>query len=114
MGFNNKIYLVDIDTVLNTETGKNTLQIVKETKVFADRQEVGLQEYYSAVGNSTQLIATFEIPAHMYNGEKYIISGDRKIQYEISRAAKGHTEAYIRLPVRAVKRGSLLEGFISG
>lgn len=115
MGFNSKIYLIDVQTVLNKETGKNKVQIVRETEVFSDKQDVGLNEYYSAVGNHIKLTATFEIPAHAYHGEKYILSGDRKKQYEISRTAKGRTPAYIRLPVTAVQKSNhVIEGASSG
>lgn len=114
MAFNDKIYLVDIEPVLDKETGKNKLQIVRETEVYADKQEVGLNEYYSAIGAKITLAATFEIPAEYYSGEKYIVTEDRKKQYEISRAAKGRTPAYIKLPVVAVQKKNLLEGMTSG
>ena len=112
--FDTKIFLVDIESKLNKETGKNKLTIVKETPVYADRQDVGLNEYYSAIGNSIRLTCTFEVPADMYHGEKYILSSDRKKQYEISRTAKGRTPAYVRLPCTSVKKANLLEGMISG
>ena len=114
MPFNDRIYLVDIEPVLNKETGKNTLQIVKETEVYADKQEVGMDEYYSAVGSKINLSATYEIPADTYHGEKYIITGDRKRQYEISRVGKGRNLGYLRLPVKAVQNKNLLEGMTSG
>ena len=115
MGFNTKIYLVDIESVLDKETGKNKLEIVHETLAYADKQDVGLNEYYSAIGSNIKLTATFEIPAHLYHGEKYILSGDKKHQYEISRTAKGHTPSYIRLPVTAVsKKNHLVLGAKSG
>lgn len=114
MGFNNLIYLVDIDQVLDVNTGKNKLQIVRETSVYADRQEVGMDEYYSAIGSNINLSATYEIPAGSYHGEKYIITGDRKKQFEISRVGKGRSLAYLRLPVKAVQGKSLLEGMSSG
>lgn len=114
MGFNDKIYLVDIDQVFDTESGKNKLQIVRETAVFADRQEVGMEEYYSAIGSKIDLSATYEIPASAYNGEKYILTDNRKKQFEISRVGKGRSLAYLRLPVKAVQSKSLLEGLSSG
>ena len=115
MGFNTKIYLTDVESVLNKETGKNQIQVVRETLVYADKQDVGLNEYYSAIDSNIKLTATFEIPAHMYHGEKYILSGDKKHQYEISRTAKGHTPSYIRLPVTAVtKKNHLVKGAKSG
>jgi hypothetical protein len=114
MAFNDIIYLVDIEPRIDTETGKNKLQIVKETMVYADQQEVGLNEYYSAVGAKIILSATFEIPIEYYSGEKYIITGDRKKQYEISRVAKGRTPAYVKLPVVGVQKKNLLEGLTSG
>jgi hypothetical protein len=112
--FNNLIYLVDIDQVLDVNTGKNKLQIVRETPVYADRQEVGMDEYYSAIGSSITLSATYEIPAGSYHGEKYIITGDRKKQFEISRVGKGRSLAYLRLPVKSVQSKALLEGMSSG
>ena len=114
MAFNNKIYLVDIEPVLDVTTGKNKLQIVRETAVFADRQEVGMDEYYSAVGNKINLSATYEIPAYAYHGEKYILAENRTKQYEISRVGKGRSRAYLRLPVKAVQNKHLLEGMKSG
>jgi hypothetical protein len=114
LGFSTEIYLVDIDQVLNVETGKNKLQIVNETRVFADKQEVGMNEYYASIGNSITLSAVYEIPAHAYHGEKYLITGDRKKQFEISRVGKGRTLAYLRLPVKAVQKKHLLEGMSSG
>ena len=114
MPFNDKIYLVDIAPVLNPDTGKNKLQIVRETEVYADRQQVGMEEYYSAAGGNISLSASYEIPAHCYNGEKYIITGDRKKQFEISRVGKGRSLAYLRLPVKAVQNKHLLEGMESG
>lgn len=114
MAFSDLIYLVDIDQVLDVTTGKNKLQIVHETPVYADRQEVGMDEYYSAVGNHITLSATYEIPANSYRGEKYIVTGDRKYQFEISRVGKGRSLAYLRLPVKSVQGKHLLEGMTSG
>ena len=114
MAFNDRIYLVDIEPVFNKESGKNTLQIVKETEVYADRQEVGMDEYYSAVGANINLSATYEIPADAYHGEKYLITGDRKKQFEISRVGKGRSLGYLRIPVKAVQNKNLLEGMTSG
>lgn len=114
MAFNNKIFLVDIDQVTNIETGKNTIQVVRETPVFADRQEVGLEEYTSAAASKIVLIASFEIPVHQYHGEKYILANNKTKQYEIHRAGKGRNPAYIRLPVKAVSGKNLLKGMTSG
>lgn len=114
MPFNDLIYLIDIDQVLDIESGKNKLEIVKETPVFADRQEVGMDEYYSAIGSKISLSATYEIPARMYHGEKYILTGDRKKQFEISRVGKGRSLSYLRLPVKVVQKKNLLEGVTSG
>jgi hypothetical protein len=114
MGFSDLIYLVDIDQVLDINTGKNKLQITRETPVYADRQEVGMEEYYSAIGNNITLSASYEIPASSYHGEKYIITGDRKHQFEISRVGKGRNLSYLRLPVKAVQNKQLLEGMTSG
>lgn len=114
MGFNNRIVLVDIESVLDTNTGKNKLQIVRETEVFADRQEVGMEEYYSAIGAKINLSATYEIPAVSYHGEKYILADNRTKQFEISRVGKGRSLAYLRLPVVAVQKKNLLEGMTSG
>lgn len=114
MAFNNLIYLVDIDFVLDLNSGKNKLQITRETPVYADRQEVGMEEFYSSVGNNINLLATYEIPAYAYHGEKYIVTGDRKHQFEISRVGKGRSLAYLRLPVKSVKGKTLLEGMSSG
>lgn len=113
MGFNNLIYLVDIDQVLDVNTGKNKLQIVRQTAVYADRQEVGMNEYYSAIGSNINLSATYEIPANSYHGEKYIITSDKK-QFEISRVGKGRSLSYLRLPVKSVQSKALLEGMSSG
>lgn len=114
MPFNTKIFLVDVDQVLDIETGKNKLQIVGETPVYADRQEVGMDEYYASIGNNITLTASYEIPAHAYHGEKYIVTADRKHQFEISRVGKGRSLAYLRLPVKAVQSKYLLEGMSSG
>lgn len=114
MGFSDLVYLVDIDQVLNVESGKNKLQITRETAVYADRQEVGMEEYYSAIGNNIVLSASYEIPAEFYHGEKYLLTGDRKKQFEISRVGKGRSLAYLRLPVKAVQSKYLLEGMSSG
>ena len=113
MGFNHKIWLVDVDTVLNTETGKNQLKVVRETPVYADRQEVGMEEYYSAIGANIDLVATYEIPATSYHGEKYILTEDKTKQFEISRVGKGRNLSYLRIPVKKVKK-NLLEGLSSG
>lgn len=113
MGFNTKIYLVDVDQVLDINTGKNKLQITRETAVYADRQEVGMEEYYSAVGSNINLSATYEIPAGAYHGEKYIITKDKK-QFEIYRVGKGRSLGYLRLPVKFVQSKALLEGMSSG
>lgn len=114
MGFNTKIILADIDTVLDVETGKNKLMITRQTVVYADKQEVGMEEYYSAIGNSVALSATYEIPAKDYHGEKYILTDNSTKQYEISRVGKGRSLAYLRLPVKAVQGKKLLEGMSSG
>lgn len=114
MPFNNKIFLVDIEPVLDIETGKNRLQIVRETEVYADRQEVGMDEFYSASSNQITLSASFEIPAHLYHGEKYLLTDNRTRQYEVSRVGKGRSLAYLRLPVKAVQSKNLLEGMKSG
>lgn len=114
MPFNTLIYLVDIQPVLDINTGKNKLQIVRETPVYADKQDVGMDEYYSATSNKITLSATYEIPADAYSGEKYILTSDRKLQYEISRVGKGRNPAYRRLPVKAVSSKNLIEGASSG
>lgn len=114
MPFNDLIYLVDIEPVLDVETGKNKMTIVRETSLYADRQEVGMDEYYSAVGNKIDLSATYEIPASYYNGEKYILTHGRTKLFEISRVGKGRSLAYLRLPVKAVQNKNLLEGLTSG
>ena len=114
MPFNDLIVLVDIEPVLDKQTGKNKLQIVRETEVFADRQEVGMEEYYSAVGSKTTLSATYEIPANAYSGEKYILTDNRTKQFEISRVGKGRNLGYLRLPVKSVPTKGLLEGMSSG
>lgn len=109
MAFNNKIYLVDVETGLDIESGKNKPMIVRQTEVYADLQDVGLNEYYSAVGNNITLSATFEIPVHYYHGEKYIVTGDRKKCFEISRVAKGRSPAFHKLPVKEVQSKNILE-----
>ena len=114
MGFNSRISLVDIDTVQDPATGKRTKKITRETVVYADKQEVGLQEFYSAAGIKIQLTATYEIPADKYHGERYILTDNRTKQYEITRAAKGRSLAYIKIPVKEVKSKDLLEGMSSG
>lgn len=114
MGFNNRVFLVDIEQVLDVNTGKNKMQITRETTVYADRQEVGMDEYYASIGNNITLSASYEIPAHSYHGEKYILTGDRKHLFEISRVGKGRSLAYLRLPVKAVQNKKLLEGALSG
>ena len=114
MPFNTKIFLVDIEPVLNSDTGKNQLQIVREQEVYADRQEVGMDEFYAASSNHTVLSATFEVPSSIYHGEKYILSEDKTKQYEIARVGKGRSPSYLRLPVKAVQSKNLLEGLTSG
>ena len=114
MAFNDLIVLVDIDSVLNKETGKNQIQIVRETEVFADKQEVGMDEYYSAIGSKINLSRTYEIPAGLYHGEKYILTDNRTKQFEISRVGKGRNLGYLRLPVMAVQKKNLLDGVTSG
>ena len=114
MPFNDKVCLVDIEPVLDVETGKNKLKIVRETEVFADRQEVGMEEYYSAVGAKINLSASYEIPASAYHGEKYLLADGKTKQFEISRVGKGRSLAYLRLPVKSVQSKDLLEGMKSG
>lgn len=109
MGFNTKINLVDISSVLNKATGKRSLQIAKKTTVFADEQEVGLQEFYSAYSNKKELVAVYEIPEHLYHGESYLLVGTK--QYAITRAAKGRSLGYIRLPCTKCQQKDLLEGY---
>ena len=96
MAFNTLITLLDIKSVQNPETGKRQLKIERKTPVFADEQEVGLQEYYSAQSNKIELVAVYEIPAHMYHNESYLVADGQ--QYTVTRTAKGRTPAYIRLP----------------
>lgn len=110
MPFNDVIHLVDIEPVLDKETGKNRLQIIRETEVYADRQEVGMDEFYSAAGQKINLSASYEIPAHAYHGEKYILAEGKTRQFEISRVGKGRSLAYLRLPVKGVQKKDLLEG----
>ena len=114
MAFNDKVFLIDIDQTTDIETGKSTMKISRETPVYADKQEVGLEEYSSAASSKIVLVASFELPAHYYHGEKYILSGDRKKQYEIYRAGKGRNPGYVRLPVRAVTGKNLIKGATSG
>ena len=114
MAFDDLIVLVDIEPVLDKETGKNKLQIVRETEVFADKQEVGMEEYYSAVGAKINLSRSYEIPADAYHGEKYILTDGRTKQFEISRVGKGRNLGYLRLPVVLVQKKNLLEGMTSG
>jgi hypothetical protein len=113
MAFNDLIHLVDIEPVLDKKTGKTHLQIVRETPIYADRQEVGMEEYYSAAGEKRVLIATYEIPAHSYRGEKYILTHNRTRQFEISRVGKGRSLGYLKLPVTKVANKNLLGGMKS-
>lgn len=114
MGFNSRISLIDIDTIQDKNSGKRKLTIVRETVIYADKQEVGLQEYYSASGVKIHLTATYEIPADKYHGEKYILTDNRTKQYEITRVAKGRSLAYLKIPVKDVASKNLLEGMSSG
>lgn len=109
MGFNTKINLVDIASVLDKATGKRSLKIMKKTPVYADEQEVGLQEFYSAYSNKKELIAVYEIPEHLYHNESYLLVGTK--QYAITRAAKGRSLGYIRLPCTKCQQKYLLEGY---
>lgn len=95
MGYNTRITLVDIDTVTNPDTGKRETKIVKQQDVYADEQDVGQEEYYSAAGSNIKLAAVFEIPKVHYTQEKYIVKGTQP--YEVVRPAKGHTLAYVKL-----------------
>lgn len=113
MAFNDLIFLIDIEPVLDKETGKNRFQIVRETHVFADKQEVGMEEYYSAIGAKINLSRSYEIPAGSYSGEKYILTDGRTKQFEVSRVGKGRNLGYLRLPVIAVQKKNLLEGMTS-
>ena len=114
MGFSNLIYLIDIEPVIDIQTGKNKLKIVRETPVYADRQEVGINEYYAATNNKITLQCTYEIPADMYHGEKYIMADNRTKQFEIFRVAKGRSLGYVKLPVKSVPQKYLVEGANSG
>ncbi len=96
MAFNTPIILLDVVSVQDPDTGKRQLKIEHRTSVYADAQEVGLQEYYSAQSNKKELVAVFEIPAHLYHNESYLVASGK--QYTITRTAKGRTPAYIRLP----------------
>ena len=115
MAFNDLVFLVDVDSKLDIESGKNKLQIVRETQVFADRQEVGLEEYSSAYTSKIVLVASYEIPANAYHGEKYLLTDNKTKQFEIYRVGKGRNLGYLRLPVRAVQnKKQLLDGTTSG
>lgn len=102
MGYNSRISLCNIETVPNVATGRRHFEITNETVVYADLQEVGMNEYYSAAGNGTELVAVYEVPADKYHGERYLIDhtpqGDKT--YQITRAAKGRNRGYIKLPVK--------------
>lgn len=108
MGFSTTIYLVDIESVQDVDTGRRHLQIVNETKVYADDQETGLQEFYSASSLKIEIIGVLEIPKHMYNNQKYILDNTRTKQYEITRVAKGHSRSYLRLPYIKVKDNKMV------
>ena len=82
------------------------MNIVKKTPVFADLQEAGLQEYYSAQSLKKKIVAVYEIPAHMYHDESYILAGDK--QYRITRAAKGRSLGFVRLPCEECRKVDLL------
>ena len=101
MGFSTKITLVDIETEQDEESGKRTVRAKHKTDVYADVQEVGLHEYYSAQSNRKELAVTFEIPAHLYHNESFVFHDGK--QYEITRAAKGRNRGFIRLPCRLAK-----------
>lgn len=96
MAFSDPIYLLDVVSVQDPTTGKRKLTVERKTLVYADQQEVGLQEYYSAQSNKRELVAVFELPAHLYKGESYLVYEGK--QYTVTRTAKGRTPAYIRLP----------------
>lgn len=96
MAFSDPIYLLDVVSVQDPDTGKRQLKVERKTLVYADQQEVGLQEYYSAQSNKKELVAVYEIPAHLYHNESYLVAEGK--QYTIARTAKGRTPAFIRLP----------------
>lgn len=102
MGYNHLISLCEVESVPNVATGRRNFHISKKTPVYADFQEVGMQEYYSAVGNGVELVATYEIPVEYYHGERYLIdhTSGNDILYQITRAAKGRNPGYVKLPVK--------------
>lgn len=107
MAFNTLVILLDVVSVQNPQTGKRQLQIEHQTPVYADQQEVGLQEYYSAQSNKKELTVVYEIPAHLYDNESYLVSDGK--QYTITRTAKGRTPAYIRLPCVKSKKDEIVQ-----
>lgn len=106
MGFSTKIFLVDIKSEQDSDSGKRRLKIVNQTPVYADLQEVGLNEYYSAQSLKKKLVAVYEIPAHMYHNESYILVNNK--QYHITRAAKGRSLGFIRLPCEECQKTDLI------
>ena len=106
MAFNTLITLLDVKSVQNQDTGKRQLVVERRTPVYADEQEVGLQEYYSAQSNKIELVAVYEIPAHLYHNESYLVAKGE--QYTITRTAKGRTPAYIRLPCVKSKKNEVV------
>ena len=112
--FSTPIYLVNIDEVLNDETGERTKAITHEQLVYADKQEVGLNEFYSSQSIHVDITGVYEIPKHMYNNERFILSEDRLHQHEIYRVAKGRNLSLVRLVLKKCKLTDLIEGVTNG
>lgn len=110
--FNSKILLGDVISTLNETTGKRTRELVNTQEVYADKQELGMNEFYSAKEIQQDLKFTFEIPKHLYNEQSFVIYNNK--QYRIYRAGKGRSLAFIKLILISCKRTDLIGGYTIG
>lgn len=102
MGFNDVVYLLDVESVQDVNNGTRKLRVIGETKVYADIQEVGMNEFYQATMVEQKLSASIEIAEDKYKGQRYIVDKNAKKVYCVTRVGKGRNKGYLRLPVEEV------------
>lgn len=104
---NCRITLLDVDTVQNENSGEREKVVIKQSSILGQKNEVGMQTFWSATANNVRLSCVFTVRRKVYHNQKYVYANDEI--YEINNTAKGATFNDVQLNAVELKDDALKE-----
>lgn len=104
---NTRLKLLNVESVQNEETGEREKRVIELTNIIGEKNQVGMQTYWSATANDVKLTCVFIIRKKMYKNQKYVFAENEL--YEINNTAKASDLNNIQLNVVVVKDEELKE-----